>query len=583
MSFKFRTPDGLSSTPTEAKRILVIGGCLSEAIYGQAVTAFPGVEVDHILFNQGELPEAPLPLENYAFQVVLMPLRAVAPEQMHREHSHETQADFEKSLDVSCGLMTSILDAAMAYNRKSKILTFVAEFLTPQQNMMGRLLPRYDLRNPVYYVEEINRALHMAVSRYDNAFAIPLNEIASTFGRRHIQDDMLYAWSHGSLANDWDYAYDTRRIQQPKKLSELFELNTIDFTRAIWAEIAAMYRTVKQQDAVKLVIIDLDDTLWRGVIVEEGITATTIEGWPIGLIEALNALKRRGVLLAIASKNDDAKVSALWHDLLNNRIGMDDFATRRINWNPKVGNILEIIADANVLPKNVVFIDDNPVERAAVKEAIPDIRVLGEDLYDVRRQLLWSSETQVPYITKESAARTEMIQAQIRREGDRVAMSREEFLANLNISIAVNPIADTGDSRFKRAFELLNKTNQFNTTGKRWTLEEAAAAFKRGVVFHSFEVQDKYSQYGLVGVAIVDGAHISQFVMSCRVIGLGVENAVIAFLIESAGVKSAAYTETAANGLCRDLYSKTGFVEINGIWTIGESAPPIPQHIQMAA
>jgi FkbH-like protein len=344
-----------------------------------------------------------------------------------------------------------------------------------------------------------------------------------------------------------------------------------------------MYRTLRQVDQVKLVIVDLDDTLWRGVVAEDGHASPMVtEGWPIGFVEALAYLKRRGVLLAIASKNDEARIRALWPSLYGSRLELDDFACVRINWHPKTENVEQILRETNLLPRSVVFIDDNPVERAAMASAFPDLRILGASPYVLRRILLWSAETQVAHVTAESARRTEMVQAQVAREATRSRMTREDFLATLDVGIRLHEVGGIADPRFSRALELINKSNQFNTTGRRWKQSECQQACADGTSFWAFEVSDRFTQYGIVGVAITSGSHIQQFVMSCRVVGLGIEVAVIAALAERfAGDVTAALMETDANFLCRDLYVRCGFVAEGGGWRA--SRPSIvgrPPHIR---
>jgi FkbH-like protein len=346
----------------------------------------------------------------------------------------------------------------------------------------------------------------------------------------------------------------------------------VDFQNAFWAEIVASYRTIRQVDQVKLVIVDLDDTLWRGLAVENGIDEALVEGWPIGLVEALLFLKARGVLLAIASKNDEQKIEMMWTHIWGTRIQLSDFSIRKINWNAKADNIEAILNEANLLPRSAVFIDDNPVERAAVKAAFPDIRVLGSDLYYLRRILLWSPETQVPVITAESTKRTEMIHAQTEREAVRKRLSREEFLASLNLRIRVIEIRDTGHERFSRAFELINKTNQFNTTGKRWSHSDCESFFQGGGIFYAFEVEDRFSEYGLVGVVPILGTELLQFVMSCRVIGLGVEAIVFQEIDRRVRHDGEVHlttrlVETDANYICRDVFAKHGFTCVDGTWS----------------
>jgi FkbH-like protein len=281
----------------------------------------------------------------------------------------------------------------------------------------------------------------------------------------------------------------------------------------------------------------------------------------MGLLEALLFLKKRGILLAIASKNEEAFIREKWDEIFRGKLMLEDFASIRINWNPKSQSIREILEEVNLLPANALFIDDNPVERETVKREFPDIRVLGEDLYYLRRILLWAPELQVPSITDESSRRTEMIQAQVTREQSRKTMSREEFLASLELQLQEIIITSSQHADYERAVELLNKTNQFNTTGRRWTCEEIGRFFAEGGIFHACKVTDKFTAYGLVGLLLVKGNCIRQFVMSCRVVGLDVEQQMLRRVIDriDAPEVTAEYVKTEKNHLCTDLYVKNGF------------------------
>ena len=302
----------------------------------------------------------------------------------------------------------------------------------------------------------------------------------------------------------------------------------------------------------------------------------------MGFAEALAFLKRRGMLLAIVSKNDETRIRELWPYIYGSRLELDDFASVKINWEPKADNVATVLQEVNLLPMSAVFIDDNSAERDDVKSTFPDIRVLGASPYEFRRTLLWASETQVAAITEESGRRTQMVQAQAERETSRSRLTRAEFLDTLQIHARLFGIDDLKDPRFARAFELINKSNQFNTTGHRWTQSECQEAFARGVTFWGFEVDDRFTQYGLVGVAITDGHHIAQFVMSCRVMGLDVELAVIAALLENMdGQVTASTQETDANLPCRDLYRRCGFVEASDGWrTLSDGTLKRPAHVR---
>ena len=388
---------------------------------------------------------------------------------------------------------------------------------------MGRLLPRYDLRNFVYFIEKLNEALARELQQYKNAYLFDLDQIASTYGRRHLQDDIVWTIAHGAALSDAGWEEDRKRLEPIEKVTCYYPMQSHDFVLHAWAELIAMYRTIRQTDMVKLVLVDLDDTMWRGVAAEEADASSMArEGWPLGFAEALMFLKRRGILLGIVSKNDEERVRGIWQRIYRNLIRLDDFAVRKINWQPKADNVEAILAEVNLLPNSVVFIDDNPVERAAIKAAFPEMRVLGPNPYLWRRILLWAPETQVATITAESAARTEMVQKQVEREGQRKRLSRADFLASLEIRAALHEIASTSDGRFARTLELINKTNQFNTTGKRWNLQEFTGFFRDGGRCFVLDVTDCYTAYGIVGVLLASGNDIIQFVMSCRVVGMDI-------------------------------------------------------------
>ena len=229
------------------------------------------------------------------------------------------------------------------------------------------------------------------------------------------------------------------------------------------------------------------------------------------------------------------------------------------------------------------MVDDNPVERAALEAALPGLRTLGKQLYYLKRVLLWSAETQTRSITDESARRTAMMQAQVARESIRSDMPLEEFLTTLELRITLSTIRSTSDMQMHRALELLNKTNQFNTTGVRHTLAECHQRFAAGDRLHVVQAEDRFTRYGLIGAAWVGGNCIEQMVMSCRALGLGLEDAFLAHLTTSAmtdpdGARLGRLHPTAVNFACQQLYSRNGFVQADtdaNLW-IRPSGPPLP-------
>jgi FkbH-like protein len=334
-------------------------------------------------------------------------------------------------------------------------------------------------------------------------------------------------------------------------------------------------------DRKKCVILDLDGTLWPGVLAETGAPfAWTPEisgpnsyiGLYFGLHEALKALKRRGVLLACVSKNDEALVRELWrypeHYPHEKLLTPDDFVTWRVNWTDKATNIASIAEELGFALDAFVFVDDHPVERERVRQALPEVEVLGEDPFALRRILLTDPRLQTLSVTGESAVRTDLVKAQLGRDRQRAAAADpQDFLASLQVVRTFE--RPTSGPALERVAELFQRTTQFNTTGRTFSESELARHAEAGEVFVA-HCRDRFGDYGLVAAAVVQGAEIAAFVMSCRVIGLQVEHRFLDFVLDaladSHGEAVARIHETPRNGPVRHLYADNGFALDGETW-----------------
>lgn len=343
-------------------------------------------------------------------------------------------------------------------------------------------------------------------------------------------------------------------------------------------------------DEIKCVILDLDGTLWPGVLAETGApfawspdvsSPFSFIGHYFGLHEALLSLKQRGVLLAAVSKNDEATVKDLWrypdHYPKERLLTFDDLVTWRINWEDKAANIAAIASELGFDPKAFLFIDDHPHERERVRQALPDVTVWGEDLLGLRRRLLTEPRLQPPVVTPTSAARTETTRQTLQRDRVRADFSnRDEFIASLDLKIVARKLSTSTEAGvFDRVAELLRRTTQFTTTGLALTATEiksAAASASKGV--YVVDARDRFGDHGLVGVAVVNAdGEILTFAISCRVLGLGVERALLSLMMEDKRTCVRALTgriiETPRNLPVRNLYRNAGFSEVSdGIWRI---------------
>jgi FkbH-like protein len=328
------------------------------------------------------------------------------------------------------------------------------------------------------------------------------------------------------------------------------------FGEMIANEVRAMWSTAHAANRIKLLVVDLDNTLWRGVLSEEiegragqvseavnqrfyrqfgvadGSLYRLVEGWPYALMEALHWCKARGIVLAIASKNNEADTLANLQQAYNGLVDPASFVSVKINWRPKAENMREILQETNLLPGNVLFIDDNPLERQQMEAAYPDMLIMGRWMGYAKSVLHHSVLAQVPRVSDESARRTDMLKGSVagRRAlhaADAQPGDSGAALAAMAIRAQVDELPRALDgSAAARALELLNKTNQFNLNGTRLSADALDQALGQGCRWFSLAVSDRYTEHGLVGVAIVNrNGILVQWALSCRVLGLQVEAA----------------------------------------------------------
>ena len=342
-------------------------------------------------------------------------------------------------------------------------------------------------------------------------------------------------------------------------------------------------------DRKKCVIVDLDGVLWPSVLAETGSPFAwepevsgvfSYIGLFIGIHEALLCLKKRGIVLACVSKNDEATIRELWrypdHYPRERLLTPDDFVTWRVNWNDKVENIRSIADELGFAQDAFLFIDDRPIERDRVRQRLPEIEVWGDNLFALRRALLEDPRLQLPRITEEAASRTSLVKAQLGRQQFRAeTMNEADYLASRQIQCRVEKVSS--ETKLARIAELFQRTTQFNTTGRKFTagaLKEVLA--NPAAMLFTLDVADRFGDHGLVGAAVIEEDEITGFVMSCRVMGLGVEHSFLARVIAACGspLLTARIIETSRNTPVRNIYRDNGFTPgEDGIWRRAEAKP----------
>ncbi len=280
----------------------------------------------------------------------------------------------------------------------------------------------------------------------------------------------------------------------------------------------------------KILAVDADNTLWNGIVSEDGPAAVSPY---VDFQKGLLALKARGVLLVLLSKNDpigEGRVPlAVALARADMPLSLGDFAATRVNWSPKAGNLLEACRELNLAPDAVVFVDDNPHERAQMKAHLPDVSVppfpsdMANPAQFLRRleQYFFASVG----TTAEDRARTEMYQAEAaRREFARTLPTVQDYLQGLRLTVKA---ARATMEDVPRLAQMAGKTNQFNATTIRRTAEEMAALVADPAHrVWTFRAGDAFGEMGLVCYVIYDcaTARVTDFVMSCRAMGRTLEH-----------------------------------------------------------
>lgn len=599
---EFLFPTDLQVTPSRVRKILLVGSCLTELYFKTFQSKYRDVAFDYILFNNaGDLPNAPPSSPtDYDFQYLQLPLRTVVTDRIITSGRLSDPSFLEQIYSDGCQIIDAMLDSGLGYTKAYGLLTFVSNFIVPQMDAAPDVAGRYGGTDLATLVRWLNDYLAEAVQRVANTFLCNVDAVAASIGKRYVLDDITGFFSHGSIFHQESVDLESQtRIEPVPPINSFYESKHQEFLAAIYAQAIATFRVAHQIDQVKAVIFDLDNTLWRGQIAEDyrpDRTPWPRGGWQLGIWEAIQHVRMRGILVAICSKNDVDVVSRHWENVVQPPvIKLEDFAIVKINWNDKEKNILEICQEFNIKPKSVLFVDDNPVERAAVQSLVPEIRSIGSNPYLTRRILLWAPEMQISRLTHESAQRESSVRGQLIREQSRAVLSREEFLKSLNCSVTFLELLGSDQSEFARVLELTNKTNQFNTTGKRWTHAELTAFLAGGASVVGFRARDKFSDYGLVGAVYVSDSSITQFVMSCRVFGMEIELAAVAHVVAHIRARGTSNSEvlayvttTADNSPCREVFTRAGFTELEPtahqrVFGLNpQNTLPVPAHIEIS-
>lgn len=398
----------------------------------------------------------------------------------------------------------------------------------------------------VHALRQFNMSLIKAVKQ--GVTILDIEFLASVYGRRRWHDSRFWYHSKHAFA--------------------------LDASGLVSHEIAKTIGALKGS-AKKCIVLDLDNTLWGGIIGDDGLEGIELGVGPIGeafvdFQKYILKLKERGIILAVCSKNEEetAKEPFLKHpDMV---LKLDDIVIFKANWNDKVSNIREIAERLNIGLDSMVFIDDNPVEREFVKGSLPMVTVptMSFDPVDYINIISSGSYFETVAFSQEDQVRSDYYRSNVIREEFQNKFSDlSQYLVSLNMEMIVGSF---DDFHLPRIAQLINKSNQFHLTTTRYSEKEIASISQSKDRFGLyFKLKDRFGDNGLISAVILEQRssgqmYIDTWVMSCRVLSRGVEEFICSQIINFARERKCQkiigkYIPTAKNKLVADLYKRLNF------------------------
>ena len=402
-------------------------------------------------------------------------------------------------------------------------------------------------------------------------FVLRLNAEFANYARNHSRfliNDILYlsaqvghaAWFRNS------YWYNFHMAMSPT--------GTVSLAQNVAAIIKSVYGKSK-----KCLVLDLDNTLWGGIIGDDGVQ-NLILGKDHALGEAfldfqryVKDLQRRGVLLAVCSKND-AETAKEGFSHPDSILELEDFSAFKANWDPKPENIREIATELNIGLDSIVFVDDNPAERDLVAEQLPDVAVpnVGADVSSFAEILEYERYFETDKVVQDDVNRSAHYSANAQRSAGQARFATYgEFLASLEMTAEIGPFLPL---YLERITQLINKTNQFNLTTRRYTGAEVATIAQDPAFITLYgRLADRFGDNGLVSILIGpvfdETVQLDLWLMSCRVLKREMEFAMFDALVEQCqarGIRKIVgiYIPSKKNGIVAAHYASLGFSPVGG-------------------
>ena len=407
-----------------------------------------------------------------------------------------------------------------------------------------------DYRGRSNYLTRFNNKFYEYADKTQGFYINDINFISASYG--------LKAWSDPSYWNMYKYAMCVDAIPE-------FSFNLANIVKSVFGR------------NKKALALDLDNTLWGGVVGDDGVDGIQI-GQETGVAQSyyefqsyIKSLKSLGIILTVCSKNDhENAIAGLEHP--EGALRPDDFIIIKANWENKDRNIIETANELNILPDSIVFVDDNPAERAIVQAQIPGVSApVMDSVENYITTIDRNGYFEVTNFSDDDLKRNEMYKANAQRAAQQSAFTDyNDYLRSLEMTAVIDDFIPV---YLQRITQLTNKSNQFNVTTKRYTATEMEEVFNSSEYIRLYgKLIDKFGDNGVVSVVIGkkdnDILNMELWIMSCRVLKRDMELAMLDKLVERCreqGIKTIRgyYYPTAKNNMVRELYKFFGFEKIS--------------------
>jgi len=539
------------------------------AILGGSTTNDVKLILELFLLNYGIRPEFYESEYNQYWQDAMFPNEELSAFEPDIIYIHTTSRNiteypsiFEDTETVESRLLRQYDHFEKMWERLSTVYqcpVIQNNFEYPGYRLMGNM-EASDIHGKINFITRLNQKFYEYAQTHKNFFINDINYVSSCYGLDRWLDDFYWHMYKYAMAVSAipDLAYNLARI------------------------IKSIYGKNK-----KALVLDLDNTLWGGVVGDDGVDNLALgQEVPMGQVYTefqgyLKAHKDLGVLLNVNSKNDyENAIAGLNHP--DGLLKPEDFIVIKANWENKDKNLVDMANELNIMPDSMVFVDDNPAERAIVESNVAGVAVpVMESPEKYIRTLDRAGYFEVTSLSADDAKRNEMYKENARRAQLQASYDNyEDYLKSLEMTGTIRGFEPVYMARIA---QLTNKSNQFNLTTRRYSQAdiEAFAADESYITLYG-KLEDKFGDNGVVSVVIgrVDEniLHIDLWLMSCRVLKRGMESAMMDMLVKRAlergiTVIRGYYYPTAKNGMVKDFYDTMGFVKEsedeagNSVWT----------------